>query len=213
MTSASSTSKAPVAAPLGFVAFEDQTLVASGDLRSIIDRVKPIAERPRHGQILVFDAETSRTVEIDFHGTVDDILARVGEDRGSHLESAAGVSRTKRGPGRPKLGVMGREVTLLPRHWEWLDEQPGGASVALRKLVEEARRQGTGRALERQAQDAAYRFMSVMAGDLAGFEEALRALYRKEYELFEAQVAAWPESIRSHVITLARRVRSAGALA
>jgi hypothetical protein len=103
-----------------------------------------------------------------------------------------------RAVGRPKLGVTAREVTLLPRHWEWLAAQPGGASVTLRKLVEEARRAGAGDDLRRQAQERAYRFMTVMAGDRPGFEEATRALFAGDGARFAQCVAVWPQDIRTH---------------
>lgn len=108
-----------------------------------------------------------------------------------------------RGPGRPKLGVVAREVTLLPRHWEWLNGQPGGASVALRKLVDEARRANDGKDRVRQAREAAYRFMSVMAGNERGFEEATRALFAGDRERFEEFVASWPADVRDHAKRLA----------
>jgi uncharacterized protein len=91
--------------------------------------------------------------------------------------------------GRPKLGVQAREVTLLPRHWDWLSQQSGGASAALRRLVDAARSQG--RTL-RERQDAAYRFMQGLCGDMEGYEEALRALYRSDSALFASAIARWP---------------------
>ena len=106
---------------------------------------------------------------------------------------------------RPKLGVIAREVTLLPRHWEWLSSQPGGASVALRKLVEEARRANAGRDRIRQAQEAAYRFVSVLAGNLPGFEEACRALFAGDAARFDSLVQGWPAGVRNHAQRLAAR--------
>ena len=101
-----------------------------------------------------------------------------------------------RGPGRPSLGVTAREVTLLPRHWEWLSRRRGGVSAALRQLVEEALRgeAGTG-----EKRDAAYRFLADMCGDRPGYEEALRALYRGEEEHFRSLIAPWPQAIRDYV--------------
>jgi hypothetical protein len=99
--------------------------------------------------------------------------------------------------------VVAREVTLLPRHWEWLAAQPGGASVALRTRVEEARRGGADADRRRAARDAAYRFVSAVAGDLPGFEEAARALFADDREGFGARVAAWPEDVRDHALALA----------
>ncbi|KAF1048723.1 DUF2239 family protein [Xylophilus sp.] len=115
----------------------------------------------------------------------------------------AAESASPRGPGRPRLGVVAREVTLLPRHWEWLALQPGGASVALRRLVEEARRTHAPRDAARAAREAAYRFMSAVAGDLPGFEEASRALFAGDAGRFAAQVAGWPEDVRGYAQQLA----------
>jgi hypothetical protein len=108
-----------------------------------------------------------------------------------------------RGPGRPKLGVTAREVTLLPRHWEWLNAQPGGASVALRKLVEHARRNGGEPDRRRREREAAYAFMSSLAGNFPNFEEASRALFADDRERFSALVAEWPPDVRDHAGALA----------
>ncbi len=96
-----------------------------------------------------------------------------------------------------------REVTLLPRHWEWLGNQPGGASVALRRLVDEARRASGDRDHHRAARDAAYHFMSAMAGNLPGFEEASRALFAGERRRFSQHIAGWPADVRDHIVKLA----------
>ena len=106
---------------------------------------------------------------------------------------------TPRGPGRPKLGVIAREITLLPRHWEWLAQQPGSASVALRRLVEEARRSGEDNDRVRRAQDAAYRFMSAMAGNRPHYEEAIRALFANDAARFRELIAEWPADVRDHM--------------
>lgn len=102
-------------------------------------------------------------------------------------------------PGRPKLGVVSREVTLLPRHWEWLESQPSGASAALRRLVESASRAPSVTA----AKDAACRFMSAVAGDLPGYEEATRALYAANRGEFDHRTQDWPEAVRDYAIKLA----------
>lgn len=143
--------------------------------------------------VLLFDDATGRTFDIDIRGTQEELLARLGQ--------GAPDSRAPRGPGRPKLGVVAREVTLLPQQWEWLASQPGGASVTLRKLVEEARRSPRARA--RSARDAAYHFMSAMAGDRPGFEEAARALYADDRDRLVALAGAWPKDIREHLMRLA----------
>jgi hypothetical protein len=135
--------------------------------------------------------------------------------RGSHREIVARLPQPPapepepatepRGRGRPKLGVVAREVTLLPRHWDWLSTRPGGASVALRKLVDDARRANGDRDRQRAARDAGYHFMSTMAGDMPGFEEASRALFANDRDRFNELIAAWPVDIRDHIITLAFR--------
>ncbi|WP_296558744.1 DUF2239 family protein [Pigmentiphaga sp.] len=106
--------------------------------------------------------------------------------------------------GRPRMGVVAREVTLLPRHWEWLASQPGGASAALRRLVEEARRTHAERDGWRQAKERAYRFMGAIAGGFAGFEEASRALFGQDAEAFARTIAEWPPDVQSHLAWLAR---------
>jgi len=119
---------------------------------------------------------------------------------GRQTELDALSAPVPRGRGRPKLGVTAREVTLLPRHWDWLAAQPGGASVTLRKLVDQARRSPAAQA--RAARDAAYAFMSAMAGDLENFEEASRALFAGDKPTFERLTAKWPKDVRAHIAKL-----------
>ncbi|MGY4354661.1 hypothetical protein ACVW0J_001154 [Bradyrhizobium sp. i1.7.7] len=130
------------------------------------------------------------------------MLARVAKLVPPPVEESAPPSEP-RGRGRPKLGVVAREVTLLPRHWEWLGAQPGGASVALRKLVDEARRVSGDKDRERQARDAAYHFMLTMAGNLPQFEEASRALFADDRRRFTGLIADWPVDVRDHIVKLA----------
>jgi hypothetical protein len=99
--------------------------------------------------------------------------------------------------------VVAREITLLPRHWDWLAAQPGGASVALRRLVEDARKVSAGEDRRRAAQEATYRFMQAMAGDAPGFEDASRALFAGDVTRFEEQVARWADDVRDHALWLA----------
>jgi uncharacterized protein len=156
--------------------------------------------------VLIFDDETSELIEVDFSGTEKDVAQRFTGKAAAQRENAPAEPR---GPGRPKLGVVAREVTLLPRHWDWLATQPGGASVALRKLVEHARLASRGRDRKRRAQESAYRFLSAMAGNEAGFEEALRALFAGQREQFTKTAAAWPADVREHAKKLAAKVFAA----
>ncbi|HJR74305.1 MAG TPA: DUF2239 family protein [Luteimonas sp.] len=186
-------------------AFAGQHRIASGELRHVAlmaQRASAAAGAP----VLIFDDRSSEPIEIDLRGTPADLLKRLAEasDQAARSADPAVAEATPRkGPGRPRLGVIAREVTLLPRHWQWLASQPGGASVALRKLVEEARRTHAGNDRRREAQESAYRFMSAMAGDLPDFEEASRALFAGDASTFEERIAAWPEDVREHLSMLA----------
>jgi uncharacterized protein len=177
-----------------FTAFVGERRIATGPLRDIAVAVKDAREQGVHGEILVFDDETARQIEVDFRGS----MAEVEKSAERALIAAGHGEAARRGPGRPKLGVVAREVTLLPRHWAWLADQPGGASVALRKLVEEAARDKQGRDRRRRAQERTYRFLSAMAGDRPHFEEATRALFAGSREKFRNLVGAWPRDIADH---------------
>jgi len=162
--------------------------------------------RPRAAAepIVIFDDANGRPIDLDLRGTERDIVARLPQPAPNSQTPEDDPSAPEpRGRGRPKLGVVAREVTLLPRHWEWLGAQPGGASVALRKLVEVARRASGDRDRGRAARDAAYHFMSVMAGNLPGFEEASRALFADDWRRFAELISGWPGDIRDHVVKLA----------
>jgi len=180
-----------------YTAFEGLRRLASGPLTDIAPTIKR-AETRAAEPILIFNDATGRAIDLDLRGSVDDMLKWLAKTS----EPPAAASEP-RGRGRPKLGVVAREVTLLPRHWEWLNAQPGGASVALRKLVEAARRNNGGADRLRAARDAAYHFMSAMAGNLAHFEEASRALFADDRRRFSSLIAAWPVDIRDHVVRLA----------
>lgn len=193
----------PYASERRCTAFEGATRIASGVLADVALKVKKAVDRGERGSILIFDDVTSDQIELDVRGTAADVLGRLRETTGESTPPSAAEEHAPRGPGRPKLGVVAREVTLLPRHWEWLNSQPGGASVALRKLVEESRRGNESKDRVRTAQESAYRFMSAMAGNLPDFEEALRALFAGNRPTFDRLVDSWPPDIRDHARTLA----------
>ena len=158
--------------------------------------------------MLVFDDETGEQIEIEQRNVAAKPSGQPGDlvhppDSSDPSDKADPSDTNPTGRGRPKLGVVPREVTLLPRHWEWLTRQPGGASVALRKLVEEARRTHAEQDLRRQSQSAAYKFMTAMAGDRPGYEEAVRALFAGKRVRFELEIERWPVDVRSHALKLA----------
>jgi len=191
------------------IAFNRSTKVGEGPLLQVALTAKQVVDRDSEASLLIFDDRTSALIEVDFRGSADDVSQRLKErDFETAPSPAAQTSESPAGPGRPKLGVVAREVTLLPRHWDWLNDQPGGASVALRKLVEEARRANEAKDKMRQTQEAAYRFMSALAGDLIGFEEATRALFAGNREAFEQRIQTWPADIQAHCMKLTRDILS-----
>jgi hypothetical protein len=152
--------------------------------------------------LLIFDDSTGKPIDVDFRGKIDDVLKRLGEQFGD-LPGTEVNHQPIRRVGRPKLGVVSGEVTLLPRHWEWLKSQPGGASVTLRKLIDEARRAGEKQSNIRESQEATYNFMTAMAGNFHQYEEALRALYAGDLDRFYHFIDDWAPDIRNHVKKLA----------
>jgi hypothetical protein len=186
-------------------AFEGNRRIAAGQLAQVALKTKKVIDRGARAPVLIFDDVTGEQIEVDFRGTAEDVLRKLAQatSAGAPDSIASDPERDRpRGPGRPKLGVVAREVTLLPRHWEWLNDQPGGASVALRKLVEEARRTHAGRDRLRRTREAAYRFMSAMAGNLPGFEEAARALFAGNQERIADLTRRWPRDVRTHLARL-----------
>ncbi len=183
--------------PRSYSAFQDSTRIASGALSDVALTAKAAIEVSKTARVLVFDDATAEVVDIDFRGSNEDVVRRLGG------QAPPSAEESRRGPGRPRLGVVAREVTLLPRHWDWLGRQPGGASVALRKLVEEARRNNSDKDRVRQSQEAAYRFISAMAGDAPGFEEAARALFAGNKARFTELAGGWPPDISDHASRLA----------
>jgi hypothetical protein len=177
-----------------FTVFIGSKQLATGPLDKVALIAKKALDRGTNQPVLIYNDSTGRAIDIDSRGSDAEILARLSQPAPPSLP---------RGRGRPKLGVVAREVTLLPRHWQWLSTQPGGASVAIRKLVETARRANQEIDQRRQRQEAAYHFMSAMAGDLANFEEASRALFADDRTRFGELIVDWPIDVREHAVKLA----------
>jgi hypothetical protein len=167
-------------------AFLEDRIVAGGPLEAVTHEVERKHGREDMALVRAYDDETGKVVDLDYWDAA---------------ASAPLPPAPARPRGRPKLGVVPREVTLLPRHWDWLAAQPGGASAALRRLVEEARK-APAPVDPRAARDRTYSFLADMAGDRPGYEEALRALYRGERERFEALIAGWAKDVRSYALRL-----------
>lgn len=175
------------ATPPRFVAFAGAMRIACGELAETAAAARRVQHDDPNATILVFNRETAEVVDLDLRGTEQEVAARYTRPT---------TSQARRG--RPKLGVVAREVTLLPRHWDWLARQPGGASITLRRLVEVARKADA--SVARARTETAYRFMSAMAGNLPGFEEAARALFAGERSRLAALLAAWPTDLADEIL-------------
>lgn len=192
-------------------AFEGSRCIATGALLDVAlvtkNAIDAAAQNPQPSSVLIFNDATSEIIELDWRGSVAEFQTRVAQlplsdaatTRQEINPSAEGLPNAAKGPGRPKLGVVPREVTLLPRHWEWLATQTGGASVALRKLVEVARKESELKDRVRLASAVSYKFMSTMTGHEAGFEEASRALFAQDLKTFEHITQNWPKDVIAHL--------------
>lgn len=173
--------------PITYTAFAGDARIAFGPLRDVLIALHDRELRGGGEAVLVFEDASGRQVDFDLRGPLDEVLARAEPDP------------PRSGPGRPRLGVVSREVSLLPRHWDWLESRPNGISAALRRLVDEARNREPERERARLAREAASRFLSAMAGDRPGYEEACRALFAGDRARFDAETASWPADLRAHL--------------
>jgi len=174
--------------PRAYTAFAGDRQIAAGPLDTMLPQLKKWADGAPVELPLIFDDHTGRQVDFDLRGTVADVLSR---------------AIPPRGPGRPKLGVVPREISLLPRHWDWLEAQPNGASAAIRRLIDDARNREPDRQRSRQARDATSRMLTALAGNLPGYEEATRALYAADGSGFQRRIARWPADIRNYALRMA----------
>jgi len=179
-----------------YSAFAGDRCIAAGSLKSLLVATKAYLETAPDPGVLIFEDQTGQQVDFDFSGTLAQVLERV-----------APAAPERPGPGRPKLGVVSREVSLLPRHWEWLEGEPQGISAALRRLVDEAKKKNPGEQRARQAREAVSKFLTAVAGNLAHFEEATRALFAKDDARFGDLIAAWPADIRDHALRVLAAAR------
>lgn len=187
----------------GFTAFSGTTRIASGTLADAARAVARAMHARDNGPLLIFDDRNGRVVDIDWRGSEAEVADRYAAPpeegaRAAELEPTP----SPRGPGRPRLGVVAREVTLLPAQWEWLAQQPGGASVTLRKLVDQARRERAGTDATRLRRENTYRFLHAVAGDLPHFEEMSRALFAGDDTHLRGILDGWPADVRGYAYQL-----------
>lgn len=192
------TTSSPALQPTHAVAFLGHCCVASGPIADVAAALRTLETAATDPQLIVFDARTSAPIDLDLRGSEAEVRARLAPS-----PPPVAADEPPRGPGRPRLGVVSKEITLLPRHWTWLGRQRGGASATLRRLIDAERQQHEGPARRRRAREVAYGFMSHIAGDLPGFEEATRALFGGHAEAFNAHIEGWPADVTQHLRTLA----------
>ncbi|MBQ13897.1 MAG: hypothetical protein CMQ17_05795 [Gammaproteobacteria bacterium] len=184
-----------------YVAFDGTKLIAEGDLLAVALQLKAELTATKTGSVLVFGNSSGKQIDLDLGGSEADLRKRFSQQGdGQEQQETVSTAKTR---GRPRLGVIGREVTLLPRHWQWLDRQRGSASAALRRLVDQERKATVHEDLVRQAQDSANRFMYAMAGNLQGFEEAVRSLYACDKQGFIAEMRRWPSDVKRYAMQFA----------
>lgn len=177
--------------PAQVTVFEGNLRIATGAPEAVAAKINSILEKGGHSPVLAFDDGTARQVDIDLRA------AGTPKKRSSLWESEPAIE--PRTVGRPRLGVIAREVTLLPRHWEWLGTQRGGASAALRRLIDQARKRGSAEEAKRDAREAIYRFMTAIAGNAPGYEEALRGLFAGDVDKFRTSISGWAPDVREYI--------------
>lgn len=190
-----------------YSAFVGARRVGTGSLSEVAIAVKAVVDAGERTPPIIFNDATGQVVDVDLRGADSDVIARLGDADGAVGADDASPYREgeSRARGRPKLGVVAREVTLLPRHWDWLATQPGGASAAVRRLVDAARQANADADRVREVRESTYRFMSAMAGNETGFEEATRALFADDAPRFLEMTESWPPDVRDHARMLASR--------
>jgi uncharacterized protein len=191
--------------PSSCTAFDGARRAVSGSYVQVAIALKEYIRKKSDASILIFDDTTGKQIDFDLRGTDQEIAERI---RNHYPENCA---QAKRPAGRPRLGVISREVTLMPHHWEWLAEEPGGASASLRRLVEIALRTGPSEmARLRRIHERTYCFMSAIAGNFPNFEEASRALFASNIPGLKKRICKWPPDIRRHILNLCADIRPTG---
>ena len=181
-----------------YTAFLGDSQIAAGRLEDLLPPVKAQFDKPGCPLILIFENANGKQVDFELRGSLEGVLA------------SAIPAKPKTGPGRPKLGVVAREISLLPRHWEWLEQHPSGASAAIRRLIDDARKKEPSREKTRGAKEATGRVLTALAGDRPGYEEATRALYAGNAERFKLEIKCWPNDVRAYAALLAKDAFSTG---
>jgi hypothetical protein len=176
-------------------AFSKKQRIATGAVLDVAIKVKAELESNPDLQVLFFDDSSGEEFDLDLRGSREELEQRLIHQFPEHRQSDPGKEKLRKGPGRPKLNVVSREVTLLPRHWSWLKKQPGSTSSVLRRLVDEARQANPEKERHDVCQKAVFSFISAIAGDYPGYEEAIRYLFKSDYRRFDQLISSWPNDV------------------
>lgn len=187
-----------------YTGFEGHRIFKRGPLGDVVLAARDLLGEDPNAPVAIYDDTTGVRLDIDYRGSADEVLARLADHPMVPQEEAARARQS--GPGRPRLGVVSREVSLLPRHWEWLNYQRGGASGTLRRLVDEARRQSESHLMADRLVQSLDRFLWDMAGNFENFEEVTRAMYAGDHLLPTKLMEQWPEDIRGYVLERLRLI-------
>lgn len=167
-----------------YSAFSGSRLLATGPLPVVLAAAYPFRDNSP-SPLLIFSHTDGHQADFNWQGTLEEVIAR------------ASPAAVRTGPGRPKLGVVSTEVTLLPRHWDWLNSQPARASGTIRRLVDQAMAREAGN--EKRRREVLGTILWALAGNEPGFEEASRALYSGNIERLKTLVSAWSGSLGEFV--------------
>ena len=185
---------------INYTAFENKKILTEGNLNEVATIVFHRLKENKSANILIFSDQSGRIIDLGFSGTERQMLERLKIYCHQEIQSYPGA-------GRPRLGVVTREISLLPKHWEWLLGQDGGASACLRKLIDEKMSESE---LPKKAimfaQEKTYKFLHAIAGDLPNFENAIRYLYRKDQSSFLKQISDWPDDVQTYALKLSKIV-------
>src|SRR4051794_19634460 len=102
------------AAALFYTAFEENKILVSGRLDEVALKVRRRLTTNPSASILIFSDVSGKEMDLDLRGSESEMMERLSIFISTKEKGAPSAT----GPGRPKLGVVPREVSLLPRHWE-----------------------------------------------------------------------------------------------
>ena len=180
-----------------FSAYGPTSCIGQGELTDVALAAHRFLRTHPDQSALILQDSTCQIIDLDLSG--DEALL---ERKANHypIRSQAPVPDSK----DPITG----EITLLPRHWQWLAEQGGNASATLRRLIDEARRDPKQKADNecRRRQQLTYRFCQALCGDFQGYEDALRALYAADKDSFKTHISTWPADFALRAEALAEPI-------